>query len=140
MFNFNFKSIATTTIVLSSFLIQQSVTAYPKAPEKSEISYLKSILISMYGKSATLSSIDFYVEEEYRNKSDNVQAALMDGYKICDDVRAANQKGISGQVLLAQEILNINGKTLPMSGIVLTEELLIQFYSNATNNLCPEIN
>jgi hypothetical protein len=139
MLNFNFI-VTTTIIILGSFLAQQSASAYPKASEKSEISYLKSIVISMYGQSAPLSSIDRYVEEEYRNKSDNVQGTLIDGYKICDDVRAANQKGISGQVLLTQEILNLNGKTLPMTGRVLTKELLIEFYNNATNNLCPGIN
>jgi hypothetical protein len=134
---FNFKSIATTTIVLSSFLVQQSVTAYPKASEKSEISYLKSMLISNFGQSAPVSNINRYVEENHRNKSN--QDALIVGYSVCDDIRTANKKGISGNTLLTQEISNLNSATLPTTEKVLTKEQLIDFYNNAKNNLCPNL-
>lgn len=131
---FNFKSIATTTIVLSSFLIQQSATAYPRASEKSEVSFLKSIATSDsdLGQSLSLTYIEHYVEENYRNKSDHFQRSLISGYKLCDTISKSNQLGISGQEALLKSMISKseNGETIVRK---------IKAYNNVKNNLCPEL-
>lgn len=131
---FNFKSIATTTIVLSSFLIQQSASAYPRASEKSEISFLKSIAISDSDlvQSFSLAYIERYVEENYKNKSDHFQRSLISGYKLCDTINESNQLGISGQEALLKSMISKseNGET------VMTK---IKAYNNVKDNLCPKL-
>jgi hypothetical protein len=134
---FNFKPTVTTTILLSSLLIQQSAIAYPKASPTAEMNYLKSILINLYGQSHP--QMDSYVEAEYKNNSSKMKDALTAGYLICDDIQKANQKGVSGEVLLSQEISNFTETTLTESGIPFTKEHMISFYHNTTNNLCPDL-
>lgn len=129
---FNFKIIGTTTIILSSFLIQQSASAYPRASEESEISFLKSISTGYFTQSVPLSYIERYVEENYRNKSDHFQRSLISGYNLCDTISKTNQLGMSGQEALLKSMI-----AEPKNGEILLTR--IKAYNNVKNNLCPEL-
>ena len=134
---FSFKPILTTSILVSSVLIQQSAIAYPRASQRAEFNYLKSVLEIIYDRSSP--ELDNYLEEQYLSKSDSTENMLDKGYEMCNFVDLANKQGVSGKDLIAEEINNMTDLSLQRRGIQLEKEQARMLYENTMNHLCPEL-
>ena len=117
---FSLKPILTTSILVSSVLIQQSAIAYPRASQRAEFNYLKSVLKIVYDRASP--ELDSYLEEQYLSKSDSTENMLNKGYEMCNFVDLANKQGFSGKDLIAEEINKMTDLSLQRRGIQLEKE------------------
>lgn len=138
---FTLKPIVTATILISSVLIQQSATAYPKTSQTLELDYLQATMQTIYGNITP--EMANFIEEKYNLQDPSTEEMLSGGYEVCDAIELANAQGISSQTLLEQEMTNISQVANSLSeeeGISITNEQIIMVYKTAQNYLCPELN